>query len=396
MIVIVTVIIKRRHKMANELIIITGPRGVGKSLLAATYLPPGKVNRVYVHDSENSMNRVLVGQEKSGYKFGRYVDLKAQFSGLPGEDDLLDRINAGQLPWVSERAKSNLVNYYQYILSDIAENLTPGKYDVYIHDTLEKFEAGMAAWVESNKKLAGVTSTAYGKLWSEGVYVLYENLLTSLYNRGVKTVILCSHLKMPWHDKRPVIGKVIPSGKKILYRLSSLMLWLVNDRRNSDGAPAGLVLKERMGDLAVVDGKWQIRRMLPERIPHCEWEDIRRYLREGADFDNPAPGETISQAEKAMISELLTDEQMKLMILAAEQDLAEARQQSVLTGNGGSFTVPVSVMSVKEEAVNGNDTLNPFEKTVKELIAEGKSEMEIAQAIDKPLPIVKALVRRLS
>lgn len=379
----------------NELVIITGARNTGKSLLAATYLPPDKVGRVYVHDSENSMNRVLVGQEKSGHKFGRYVDLKARFSDLPGEDDLLDRINAGELPWVSQGAKSNLVDYYQYILNDIATNLTPGKYDVYIHDTLEKFEAGMAAWVESNKRLAGVTSTAYGKLWSEGIFVLYENLLTSLYSRGVKTVILCSHLKTPWHDKRPVMGKVVPSGKKILYRLSSLMLWLVNDRRNSDGAPAGLVLKERMGDLAVVDGKWQIRRMLPRRIPHCEWEDIRRYLREGTDFDNPAPGEAMSQAEKAMISELLTDEQMQLMILAAEQDLAEAQQQSVLTGSGGSFTVPVAE-SDKGDVTEGDDTLNPFEAQVKQMIAEGKSQAEIAQVVGKPLPIIRALIKRLS
>jgi hypothetical protein len=311
-------------------------------MLAATYRPPAEVKRVYVHDSENSMNRVVVGQKKSGHEFGRYVDLKARFSDLPDDEDLLDRINEGKLPWVSDRVKSSLAEYYQYILNDLTDNLEHGKFDVYIHDTLEKFEAGMAAWVESNKKRSGVSTTAYGKLWTEGVYPLYENLLTSLYGRGIETVILCSHLKTPWQGNRPVVGKVIPSGKKLLYRLSSLFIWLVNDRGNPDGEPAGLILKERMGDLSVVDGKWQIRRMLPERIPHCTWEDINRYLEVGCDLRNPAPGEVMSGAEREMISELLTDEQMRLMMLDAERDLEQAKQQAVLitpaSRGEGAFT----------------------------------------------------------
>jgi len=368
--------------MSNELIVVTGARNTGKSLFAATHLKPEDIHRMYVHDSENSMNRVLVGQKATKCEFGHYVDLKARFSELPGEEDLLGRINAGQLPWVTEKGRSSLAEYYEYILADLDENLEPGKYDVYVHDTLEKFEAGMAAWVEGNKKKAGVTSIAFGKLWSEGVYVLYENLLSALYERGVQTVIMCSHLKTPWESGRPVVGKVVPSGKKLLYRLSSLFLWLVNDKRNADGAPAGLVLKERMGNLMVIDGEWKIQRMLPERLPRCTWEDINRYLVEGCNLESPAPGESMSDGERDMISELLTDEQMRLMLMDAEKELLEARQGAILTG--GSFEPPV----VQEQEV-------PFEKTVKQLLAEGKSEQEIRETTGKPLPIVKTAIRRL-
>lgn len=362
----------------NEVIVITGSRGVGKTLLASTYLPPSQVGQVYYHDSENSANRVVQQLAASGLAFGRYVDLKARFSDLPGDDDLLARINAGKLPWVSEKAKSSLAAYYEHVLADLAENLIPGKYKLYIHDTLEKVEAGMAAWVETHKKVAGVTSVAFGKLWTEGVYPLYEHLLASIFDRGVETVILCSHLKTPWSGNRPVVGKVVPSGKKLLYRLSSLMLWLVRDARVYDGAPAALVLKERMGSLTTDKDGWSIHRMLPERVPHCTWVDVRQYLEIGCNLSQPADGETMSQAERDMISELLTDEQMRLMILAAEQDLAEVRQEAVL--------LP------QQEAFVPDMTVTPMVQTVQDLIAQGMTAERIAEVTGKALPVVKAMI----
>lgn len=376
--------------MGNELVVITGPRGVGKSILAATYLKPGNEQRIYVHDSENSMNRVLTSHKKLGTSFGRYVDLKARFGNLPAEDDLLDRISAGNLPWVDEKARSNLAAYYEYIVKDLADNVEAGKYDVYIHDTLEKFEAGMAAWVEGNKRKAGVTTTAYGKLWTEGIYVLYDNLLTALYGRGIQTIILCSHLKNPWEGNRPVPNKVVPAGKKILYRLSSLFLWLVKEGSNSDGAPAGLVLKERMGDLQIgEDGEWAIQRMLPERIPHCTWKDIRKYLKNGCNLNNPASGESMSQMEREMISELLTDEQMRLMILDAEKELAEAKQQAMLVGAGtttGTFDLPAPAQEQSQ---------SPFEAQVAEMVKKGKTEQEIKSATGKAMPLVRAAMKKV-
>jgi len=365
--------------MSNEVIVITGSRGSGKSTLAATLLPPSEIDTVYYHDSENSANRLRAQLQAAGLDFGRYVDLKSRFSNLPGDDDLLALINQGKLPWTGEYGRSSLTDYYLYILDDLTRNLTPGKYKVYVHDTLEKLEAGMAAWVESNKRKAGVTTLAYGKLWSEGVYPLYENLLASIFGRGVETVILCSHLKTPWEGGRPVVGKVQPSGKKLLYRLSSLMLWLVGDRRNADGAPAGIVLKERYGRLEPVGDEWKIQRMLPERIPHCTWADISRYLETGCDLANLSNVERLTDAERSMISELLSDEQMRLMVLGAEADLEKLRTPPVLST--GEFAPPRPPTSESPQVDTQRNQIRGMRES-------GTEPTEIAQQLGIPLPVV--------
>ena len=296
-------------------IVITGARGVGKTLLAATYAPPGQEGKVFWHDSERSASRVIQQFEEMETSFGHYRNLTSRFDDLPEEKDLLSRIATGSLPWVTSKQKAALADYYEYVTGDLNRNMGKGEYLVYVHDTIETLEAGMAAWVEMDKRRAGWTRDSHGRMWTEAYYPLYEHLIESLYSRGVQTVILCSHLKTPWEQNQPVPNAVKPAGKKILFRLSSLMLWLVK----GNPAPAGLVLKERLGKLHAVDGEWKIRRMLPERIPVCTWEEIGRYLREGCNLENPGPGEKMTVDEERMISDLLTDRQMDLMILTAKQ-----------------------------------------------------------------------------
>jgi len=379
----------------NQLIVITGARGVGKTTFAATFSPATKeaMSRVFWHDSEQSANRVRKDFEDAKMPFGYYMNLGSRFSDLESSEDLLAKINKGELPWVSANQRGTLSSYYEYILNDIDKNLTPGRYDIYVHDTLEKLESGMMAWVENNKRKAGVTSVAFGKLWSEGVYPLYEMLIESLFSRGVKTIILASHLKNPWEGGRPIPGKVAPSGKKLLYKLSSLMIWLVNERSNETGTPAGLILKERMGKIVPKNGTWQPRRMLPERIPHCTWADIDRYLTDGCDLSNPATGETMSRQEKDMISELLTDEQMKLMILSEEKDVEELKQQS---GTGILTTdVPATVDEVVEEKAKKVDVSNAQETAIDLYVKQGMNNVKIGETLNLPLPEVLKARRKL-
>jgi hypothetical protein len=331
--------------LRDAIVVVTGARGVGKSLLALTYYPPQQesLSRVFVHDSERSDNRAVQEVEDAGLSFGHYGDLSTRFKDLPSTGDLLSRIDEGKMPWLTKGEKGALRSYYEYIVTDLNQNLTRDKFDVYVHDTIEKMEGGMAAWVEDNIKLFGYVSAREarknGRIWSDAIYGLYEHLISAIFDRGVKVIIFASHLKNPWHDRKPVPGKVAPGGKPLLYKLSSLMLWLVNEESNADGAPAALVLKERMGKMSIVDGEWQIRRMIPRRIPHCTWADIKRYLREGCDLANPAPGETMERSEKQMISELLTNEQMRLMILSAEDRQSE-RQESEMGGSQSPSVAP--------------------------------------------------------
>lgn len=304
------------HKLPVQdgTIVITGGKGVGKTTLAATYAPPGLEHRVFWHDSERSANNIALQLKDMGTGFGHYRNLSSRFDNLPGEADLLARIEAEDLPWVGARQRSALADYYLFTIRDLNANMAQGQFDVYVHDTIETLEAGMAAYVAQNKKVTGWTRDTHGRMWSEAVYPLYDHLIESLFTRGVKTVILCSHLKTPWENNQPVPNAVKPAGKKILYRLSTLMLWLVK----GEDAPAALVLKERLGKLSAgEDGYWDVQRMLPERIPVCTWREIGRYLREG--YEAGTPGETMTEDEKRMISDLLTDRQMDLMIYTAKE-----------------------------------------------------------------------------
>jgi hypothetical protein len=362
------------------------------------------MSKVFWHDSEQSANRIKKDFENAKTPLGYYLNIGSRFSDLDSTDDLLSRINNGELPWVDATQRGTLASYYQYILNDIDENLTPGKYDLYVHDTLEKLESGMAAWVENNKRTAGVSSTAFGKLWSEGVYPLYEALIEAIFGRGVKTIILTSHLKNPWEGGRPVPGKVAPSGKKLLYKLSSLMIWLVNERKNSNGSPAGLILKERMGKLTSENGVWVSKRMLPERIPSCTWSEIDRYLTDGCDLANPAPGESMSPSEKEMISELLTDEQMKLMSLAEEIDIEELKQQSntgILVSTSDTQETIVSdqpTTEVKETNNNTSDNseISKGQETAIDLyVKQGMNNLEIKKMLEIPLPIILKTRKKL-
>lgn len=358
--------------MNGKLFVITGARGVGKTTLAATFAPPSEVGQVYYHDSENSANNIVSQMEAAKLGFGRYVNLLDRFTDLPGDSDLLSRISKGKLPWVTPEQRRSLAEYYTWILADLDKNLTPGKFKVYVHDTLEKFEAGMAAWVELNKAAAGVGRLAYGGLWTDGFNPLYSEFMSALYARGVETIILVSHLKTPWEGSQAVVGKVVPSGKRLLYQLSSLFLWLVNEPKNADGAPAALVLKERLGRLEPAgDNVWVMRQMLPKRIPMATWKRINEYLANGCDLENPTKGEVMSQDELQMISELVTDEQMRLMVLSAERELAELQRD----------TAPmISVREVKPEVDLG---------VARAMLEEGLSVEDIAEKLDKPVPLVR-------
>ncbi len=377
-------------KIDHAIIVLVGARGVGKSSLAATFLPPSRIGEVYYHDSEHSANNLRSQLRERGLDFGHYVDLADRFKDIDG-DDLLKRISTGKLPWVDKEAQSNLIGYYQYVLNDLDRNMTPGRYKVYVLDTLETFEAGMVAWVEANKKSAGVTITAYGKLYTDGVFVLYQNFLSALFARGIEVVILTGHLRSVWEGTRQVVGKVEPSGKKILARLATLYMWLVNDRDNADGSPAALVLKERLGALGVnADDSWSLSRRLPERLPRATWADVNNYLANGCNLADPPTNERMNETERSMISELVSDAQMQLMILDAQKDAAEA---SIMPTSAATFAVPTAAPVA---AGNGDDEgmeRAALRETALRYLGEGKSRVEVATEMGMTLPEVVRLVK---
>lgn len=313
----------------KDIIVITGPRGSGKTTAAAHYVKPTKkdMGATFVIDSEDSFSQVLETNKALGFEYGYYLRAYDRFSG---QADLMTGIARGELPWVSNEQRNAVAGYYQWLVREIDKHLTLGKFNTFIFDTIEPVEAALAMWAETNKAKSGWSGNrAWGRLETEAVRPLYENFFEAIAARGVSTIILTSHLKQPWEGDKPVPNKVEPGGRlKVLARLSRMMFWLVPDSRNADGAPAALVLKSRLDKTTIKDGKWVTQQVLPRRIPHFTWEDVRRYQAQPADLLHPKEGEVPTPEERQMISEMLSDEQMRLMMLQMEQQVS-AQQQAV-------------------------------------------------------------------
>lgn len=326
----------------KKIIVITGPRGSGKSTALARYAKPSELSKMVVVDTEDSMSDLIESNSRLGLQFGSYLRAYERFKA---DNDMLSAIAQNKLPWVSSQQKSALADYYQWFVKALDETLKSKSYKYLAIDTIEPIEAAMTAWAESNRQLSGWSGNrSYGKLEVEAVRPLYENLLEAIARRGIETILLSSHLRRVWENDKPVLNKTQPGGRlAILSRLSSMMFWLVPSD-NPDGAPAAIVLKARKGSESVENDSWIIRRPLPRRIPHFTWADVAQYEVQGCDLAHPATGETLSNSEMEMISEFLTDDQMRLMVLGAEMEIQNTPLVVAPTPapeNGNEIHVPV-------------------------------------------------------
>jgi len=359
----------------GKMIVLTGAKGSGKSTALATIAPPRESNKVFVVDTEMGMSDIV-----NQVDFGYYLRAHERFDM---GDRMLTRIAKGDLPWVSKGQKNSLVEYYHWFVNEMDIKLEDGKYKYLIIDTIEPIEAAMTAAVDDGvKKFGWGGSRAYGRMETEGVRPLYENMIESFYQRGVEVVGISTHIKPVWMDDKPIMNKVKPGGRiAVLSRLSSLMLWLVQDDTNEDGAPAALVLKARLGKMVADNGGWKVQRVLPKRIPRFTWSEIDRYMEYPANMADPASGELPSSSEIDMISEFLTDEQMKLMVIGAEMERDLARQGKGVLNNG-------------IESLLG-DVSDEIQGEVGILFASGVPAPLIAKRIGLSLPQVRAILTKM-
>lgn len=350
----------------GKLIVATGSKGAGKTTALATMIPPDEMDRAFVIDTENGWNDIL-----QYAKPGFYASIYERF-GL--DDQLMHKIAVGDIPWASKQ-RSSMADLFDWFVGTMDKQLVTGRYKYVIIDAVEPIEQAITAAIDQGKmKYGWAGSKAYGRMETEGVRPLYEHMVQAMYDRGVEVVGLSTHVKHVWADDRPILNKVKPGGRlAVLTRLSSLMLWLVPTQENEDGAPAALVLKARMGKMTAGKDGWKVQRVLPRRIPHFSWQDVAKYDQYPANLASPAPGETPSQAEVEMISELLTDEQMKLMVLGAEIEREMVKQNA-----------PVSLLdqTLSDEQIG----------QVTALFGQGVPLPMIAKRVDVPLAKVRELV----
>lgn len=364
--------------MSKEVIVITGSRGSGKSTTAALFAPPSEISKVCYIDTEDSASDLVKKLCELKHGFGEYVRM---YERLKVKEDLLDLISRGKLPWVNEQQKSALVDYYLFFLNKMNTMLKPGKFKYLIIDTVEPLEAGLAAWAETHRKESGWSGQRdHGKLEVEAVRPLYDAMLESFSLRGIEYILLTSHLKSSWLNDKPVPGKVEPGGRlSLLTKLSSIMLWMSPQDNNASGAPAAIVLKARRAKIDIEGDKWVVRKSLPQRVPEFSWDRFRQYERDGCDRLCPQPGESITTAERAMISEFLTDEQMKLMVLGAETELEMMKSQQMPAMGGGEWSMDDNGRGVIEQASN----LTPdVVSKITQLSQEGLKPMQIRGQIE--------------
>jgi hypothetical protein len=317
----------------KEIVLITGSRGSGKTTAAMTFARPSEAKKIVYIDTEGSGIDLIKKIKASGQEIGEYVSL---YDRLQIKDDLLGQIVAGKLPWVTKEQSSALTKYYLYFIERMDKVLVKNKYKYLILDTVEPVEAGMAAWSESHRAESGWSGQRdHGKLEIQAVRPIYEALLESFALRGIEYVILTSHLRGVWLNDKPVPSKVEPGGRlALLSRIASVMMWMVPNVGNASGAPAAIILKARRAQVEVVDDEWVVKRPLPQRIPDFSWTNFRKYEKNGCDHAHPAPGESITPAEMDMISEYLSDAQLKLMTLGAEAELEQMKAQQMPSMSG--------------------------------------------------------------
>jgi len=349
----------------KQLIVLTGSKGSGKSTAAATIAPPSEAEKIFVIDTENSMSDIV-----DQIEFGQYV---RAYERMKLDATMLDRVANGDLPWVNDSQRGTMAEYYNWFITMLNERLSANKYKYLIIDTIEPLEMAFTAAVQANPKAFGWSgSKVYGRLETEGVRPLYEGLLEAIYARGVETIVLTTHLHSVWQDDKPIVNKVKPGGRMtVLTRLSTLMLWMLPNVGNEDGAPAAMVLKARMGKMIATPDGWKTRRILPQRIPHFSWMDVDAYKQNPANLANPAPGEVPTQAENEMISEMLTNEQMRLMVMGAEIQLKQMQDTPMISRP----PVPIEAIANLHNA--------------------GVLPPEIAQQLTVPLPLVLSAIKSL-
>lgn len=386
--------------MAKKVYVVTGPKGSGKSTAVANFAPPIKEEyaKLLVVDNEDSMNDIVEENARLGVEF----KLLRAYERFKIDDDMLSRIAQGKLPWVSGKEKNALIDYWLWFTHTLDETLKAWQFKYIGIDTVEPVEAAMTAWAEHNKQASGWSGIrAYGRLEVEAVRPLYTMLFEAAARRGVEAIILSSHLKPVWEELpggkvRKVLNKVQVGGRMaLLSQISNEMFWLVPNVGNPDGAPAALVLKARRGIRSIVDGRWVDRRVLPQRVPHFTWDDVRAYDGQPANLVQPALGETPTVEEREMMSEFMTDEQMRLMVLGAETALEEMRREEV----GVITTAPNWQPGIAPGQIVTSIFPVPADRSRDEEIAalwrEGLTPPEIGLRVSRPLPVVLRVVNTL-
>lgn len=302
-----------------DIVVMTGETSSGKTTLAAGVGVPDE-NMAYF-DFEKSARLI-----ESQHPFGEYHDVQAELAQVHGEKAY------------------KYTDMYNHAIN-LFETIPAGKYDVIILDNASPLEAGVAAFVENNPQLFGMTAqqmiSAGGVKWGI-IKDHYSQILTRLASK-TNMVIIVVQLRTQWDGKSPAKtrtgkNKYEPKGLDTLDQLSSLSLWL---KQRPGMIPAGMVTKCRIGTRVWVDdpsnpplvniGENEIKipdyllsalygesgyitiPHLPPQLPIATWPAIRYYMRNPVDYGK------LKTEENVPIEDVVTEDDRVYLQFMTEQ-----------------------------------------------------------------------------
>ncbi len=339
---------------------ITGIRGVGKTLLAVSADAPENI---------------------------AFFDFEQKGEGFDSQ------VHFGLYRALTEEAKvGNPADLYDISMKAF-ETLPQNKFTVAILDNISPLELAMNAEAirdlprycrEYGLNLKNAIAGRMGGTHAVANFMISTRISKVLHSRGVRLIIVTSHVGARWGAGAPIAGKLRVKGADRWQELSILSLVLV--RGDYPPVPSAIVQKEQLALLQWDAEKMEhtIRRRLPFRIPRCTFAEIRRYLREPADLDQPAPGETLIAQEWEPYDDALSKEQIALMRLGLEQQQREERGDDQMLGiMAKPMPKPVEVPDLDDD----------MQAQLVQLVDSGAKPADIAQKLGVTVPQAVKLMK---
>lgn len=281
---------------------VTGMRGSGKSMLASQADRPDNVLFLDFEEKGSGIDAQL--------HFGKYVSMSGEAARRFGMD-------------------FKPIQYME-IVREQMNLLEPGRFTVAVIDNLEPLETAFYNEVKKFPLNYGIStqnaqSGAFGGAWS-GVSYLVSGFINSLYSKGIRLVIVTAHLKSVWASTGPIPNKWKPKGVERWHELSILSLVLLTAEYAP--IPSALVQKEQLASTRFNEETSEIEvvRRLPMRIPKCNFVEIRKYLTNPADINNPEEGEKPTAEEMNPFNDRFTKDQLSYLTAAANAQSAGIRE----------------------------------------------------------------------
>lgn len=299
-------------KELTGVLTLSGTRNIGKTLFAIQSEVPSRILFIDCEEKTSGLNEQV--------QFGAYHPVISEFlAQRQGNYDA-----------------SEFYGYFENLIKKVEKD----KFTVCVIDNIAYLESAIEARIKKMPVAYGVSpesaaSGKYGGIWG-AVKTQISTICNILYSKGIKCIIMISHLVHPWAGGQPVLSKMKQVGKDRWFEMAVLSLILIPGEHPY--IPAALVTIDHTTKLKFnpEKGDYEIQRRLPLRLPTATFAELRRYLKEPADLMNPRPGERPTEEEIYPYSDKFTPAQLTTLAKLAEA----AREGGDANGSSIVITPP--------------------------------------------------------